>query len=487
VAWDEQIRTLSTAAQVATVAKFLGQLALALSALSLPPALAAWALGDNSLAIRLLVVAVLCLGLGLPSSRIRGPDRLQPNEALVITALAFVGASALMVWPLMGAGLSFADAWLEAVSGVTTTGLTTLRDLGNGPAGLVLARAWMQWYGGLGIVVLCVALTIAPGAAARRLIGPDQRTLYLTTGAKTHAKRVLAVYLVLTVFGTATVWLLWGQGELALVHVLAAVSTGGFAAFDDSLGSLGSGVQTALLLVSLAGAVALPVYYRIYLMGPQGLHRDPQLMGLLLAGTATSLLLAACMLSNGQAWDRVLHHAPLLGFSAQTTAGFSTLTIAELDPASKLTLILSMAVGGDLGSSAGGIKILRLLIFLRVAQLLLARTRLPEHAVIEPRLGGQHLDGAEIQRALVLILLYLAVILVSWLPFLAAGHDPLDALFEVVSAVSTCGLSTGITATELAAGLKLVLCLDMLLGRVEIVALLVVLYPWTWLANRRLE
>jgi trk system potassium uptake protein TrkH len=318
-------------------------------------------------------------------------------------------------------------------------------------------------------------------------MGPDQGTLYEPASASIHAKRVLAVYLGMTLVGTAVVWLVWDDVQLALVHTLAAVSTGGFGAFDDSLSGLTTPVQTALMLVSLAGAVSLPVYYRAYVRGSRELSRDPQLIGLLLAAAAITGVLAVCMLNDGQTWDQVLHHAPLLALSAQSTAGFSTLPVSELDPGSKLSLILSMALGGDLGSSAGGIKILRLLIFLRMMQLLLARTALPEHAVLEPRLGGHRLDGGEIQRALVLVVLYVGLILVSWAFFLMAGYDPLNALFEVVSAVATCGLSTGITASELETGLKLVLCLDMLLGRVEIIALLVVLYPGTWLGKRRAQ
>ena len=108
------------------------------------------------------------------------------------------------------------------------------------------------------------------------------------------------------------------------------------------------------------------------------------------------------------------------------------------------------------------------------------RVQLPRHAVLEPELGGHELKPEQVQHALVVALLFLLVIICFWLPFIAAGYPPLDALFEVVSATATVGLSTGIAVPELDPWLKGLLSLDMLAGRVEIVALLLLLYPGTW-------
>jgi len=283
----------------------------------------------------------------------------------------------------------------------------------------------------------------------------------------------------------ALIWALWGDARNAVLHTLTAVSTGGFSAFDDSLEGMGLHVQYALLALSFLGAIALPVYYRSFRGGGLGALRNIEVVGLAVACLATAALLGLTMAAAGRPWTEIVHHAPLVGLSAQTTAGFTTLPLAELDPASKLVLILSMFVGGDIGSTAGGVKMLRLLILLRMIQLLVLRTRMPTHAVAEPRLGRQRLPGDEVQRALLLILLYVLVTALAWVAFLAFGHPPLDALFEVVSAVATCGLSTGVAAPDLEPALKLVLTAVMLFGRLEILALLVVLYPGTWFGKRR--
>ena len=149
-----------------------------------------------------------------------------------------------------------------------------------------------------------------------------------------------------------------------------------------------------------------------------------------------------------------------------------------------LILIFSMLVGGGVGSTAGGFKLLRLLIPVHVFRLLLLRTCLPKHAVTETRLAGRRLLDEEIKSALLLILLFIVVVALSCFPFIAMGYDPLDSMFEVVSATGTVGLSVGLTNVALPAVLKGILCVDMLMGRLEIIAWLVMLYPWTWLGRR---
>jgi Trk-type K+ transport system membrane component len=134
-------------------------------------------------------------------------------------------------------------------------------------------------------------------------------------------------------------------------------------------------------------------------------------------------------------------------------------------------------------TTTGGFKLLRLLIAASVFRLILLRTCLPKHAVIEPRLAGRRLQDEEIRAALLLIVLFVVVAL-SWLPFVAMGYSPLDSLFEVVSATGTAGLSVGLTSGTLPALLKGILCVDMLMGRLEIIAWLVMLYPGTWFGRR---
>lgn len=465
------------------VLKYAGQLALVLAVLTLVPLLVAAFDRNWELLLRYVIVCGILFIIGGLFARLPTPEIIRTNEALTITALAFIVPSLLMAWPMMGDHLSAMDAIFEAVSGVTTTGLSTVPSISEHSTSFLFLRAWMQWYGGLGFIVLSVALLLGHQATARRLISPVDSGETLMATARTHARRTLIIYMSLTVFGLALVWPLSQNGFTALLHVLSSVSTGGFSMFGNSLAGMPSrAAAIAVMAVSFFSAFSLTLYWKAYHAGWRSLLFDVEWRSLVLAclliGSALGFL--GWLHGNTSPW----YHGFMLGVSAQTTTGFSTQSVAALDSASKLVMMLAMLIGGSVGSSAGGFKMLRLVILFRAIQLMLRRAASPPHAVIPLSLGEQKLSEDDINRALLLILLYIGMVVISWLPFVLAGYAPLDALFEVMSASGTVGLSTGITRPELAGFLKAVLCIDMLAGRVEIIALLVVLYPRNWFGHR---
>lgn len=461
------------------VCRHLGQIALALAFLISVPTLFAYGSGDWLLAHRLLLAALLpSLALGT-GALIPPPVRpVQANEALVVATLAFVLAAALLTFPLTAAGLTPLDAWFESVSGVTTTGLTMVPDPEGRSRAFLFTRAWMQWFGGLGIVVLALALAAGRPADMRRLSDAVGEEEAIDQGVRLHARRVLAIYLILTVLGIALVWAAGLPLYQALIHALAAISTGGFSGYPDSLARLDPWGQASLIAVACLGALPLALYYRTFTRDLRLLGRDPELRALLAALLIAGLLLWWLgRLTPAQAFAQAAF--------AQTTSGFSTLDPGQLDSSAKLVLILSMVTGGGVGSTAGGVKLLRVLILIRVIHLAILRAQIPRHGVLQSELGKHTLESNQIEHALLLLLLYPVVILISWLPFLRAGYPPLDALFEICSALGTVGLSVGISSPDLAPGLKLLLSLDMLLGRMEILAPLILLYPGTWTKGPR--
>jgi len=467
------------------VFKYFGQLCLVLAALSLVPLVMSVIFGDTHITLRygIVIVGLATFGAGL--ARMQSPSRVQTNEGMVLVALMFLFTPLVMSYTMMGSGLSFADAFFEAVSGVTTTGLSTKATLINAPQTFLFARSWMQWYGGLGIVVLSIALVMQPGLVAKGLAATEADTDDLIGGTRAHARQAIKIYSILTVLGIV-VSLSVGFGFFdAVLYTFAAVSTGGFAPNDGSLATFGWPAQVLITLLCLAGAIPLIFYYRIFKEKGRVAVDFLQVQAVVIASLVVSLAVATTMrLSSGMAWPQILHHAPLLAFSAQTTAGFSSMPCVQLDAGSKLILIFSMLVGGGAGSTAGGFKLLRLLILASVFRVIILRTCLPKHAVIEPRLAGRRVQDAEIHTSLLLIALFVSVVALSWLPFVAMGYSPLDSLFEVVSATGTVGLSVGLTSASLPPLLKGILCIDMLLGRLEIIAWLVILYPGTWFGRR---
>jgi len=466
------------------VLKYVALLSLSLTVMAAVPALVAVAAGDFRFALRAGLVSLSFLAFGLAFGRIAAPGRIQPNEALSITALVFLLGGATMSWPMMEPGLDFIDALFESVSGVTTTGLSTAGAIERRSVSFVFCRSWLQWYGGLAIVVLALALVIGPGGAARRLAG-DTDYENLASGTRIRARQLLAVYGGLTLCAVAVIWLAGASPFDAVIHGLSAISTGGFSSHGDSIAGFGVWTQGGILVFAFLGAVSFSLQYRAVRTGWRGLvfDRETQCLALMCVAVAV-LLTATTVLAGEREIARAGARALTLAVSAQTTTGFSGVPVDRLDAGSKAVLIASMIVGGDGGATAGGIKIFRFLIVLRLLQMLFARTAVPSHAVLEPRVAGRPVTAEEIQIAVGFVLLYLTVAAVSWLAFLVAGHDALASLFEVVSALGTVGLSAGIATPGLDPALKLVLCLDMLMGRLEIVALLVLAYPSTWFGRR---
>ncbi len=479
------IRGLRFAVRVPIIAKYLGQAFLVLAVLTTVPATVAAVGGNSGVALRYLVVILVFAICGGLTAWIRVPPNMQRNEALVITALVFALSAGAMSYPLMGYGIAFIDALFEAVSGVTTTGLTTLGNLEERPAAFLFARAWLQWVGGLGVLALVLALLIEPGLAVRRL-GFGER-VDLVGGTRSHLRRVAQVYVIITAIGIL-VLLAAGEPILdAIVHGLAAVSTGGFSNYDTSLAGVESiAAKVLITLLSLAGAISFSWYYLGYYRHLSSLLREPQFRALLVLCAASVLVLFVFMsLARPERAMENLADAAFIGISAQTTTGFSSLPLAELDAGSKLTLIVSMFIGGEVGSTSGGLKVLRLMVLLSLVRLLVQQTAIPAAGRISATVAGNTLESSEVNWTVALLVVYLLVTLLSWALFLASGHAPLDALFDVVSALSTSGLSVGVVSEGLDPALKAVLCLVMLMGRVEVIAVLVLLYPRSWLGRKR--
>ena len=466
--------------------RYGGQLFLVIAALSLAPLLVAFYFQQIGLVLRYMIVIFLFGGAGLLLARTQASANPQTNEVMSLVALLFLLTPLVMSYPLMASGLSFMDALFEAISGATTTGLSAVATMKHKPYAFLFARAWMQWYGGLGIVIFTLALLVHPGSTARALSVTEARDKDLVGGTKFYARKIFLSYSVLTIAGIMLL-LVTGTGFFnAVVYTLAAVSTGGYAPYDNSLAALGGWTpQFLVTLISLAGAAPLAFYYKLWTGSGRLKVNIIQITGVVTCGILVALALGLSLkLTMGLPWSESFLHAPLLAFSAQTTAGFASLDVGGLDAFSKSVLILSMAIGGGVGSTAGGFKIFRLFLLFRLAQATIIRSCIPQHAVYYPYLAGNKLTDDEIKNALLIILLFVATVVFSWLPFVAMGYDPLDSLFEVVSATGTVGLSAGITSPHLPALLKGVLCFDMLMGRLEFVAWIVLLYPGTWFARR---
>ncbi len=481
--------SLSYAVRPRVIGKYLGQLALLLGGLTIVPLLFALLDGERTLAIGTAVAVAVLMGGGWLLQRLcAGAQDVQPNEAVVVVAMIFVVASLVLALSMTTVHVSFLDALFESVSGITTTGLSTFASVADKPRSLLFEAAWLQWIGGLGIMVLSFALFFGQGTSAKLLsgvMGPQESIL---GGTRAHASIVIRIYLGLTLIGIVALSAVGAGWFPAVTLTLAAVSTGGYSPYDASLAGLALSIQSVVIALCAAGAIAMPLYYEALRRRWRTVVSDPELYALLIAGLVVAALLLARAFARSSSGGDSFADLVLLAFSAQTTAGFSTVDIKGLDAFSKLVLVLSMWVGGGVGSSAGGIKLLRLIVLVKLVHLVIVRTRVTPRTVIHMRVAGREPGDDELLRVFLVVGLHLGAVVLSWPVFVWLGYDPLDSLFEVVSAVGTVGLSSGITGPALHPALKGILCLDMLLGRLEVLPILVLMAPRTWFGRyRRIE
>lgn len=177
------------------------------------------------------------------------------------------------------------------------------------------------------------------------------------------ARRILVIYTLLTIAGIALLMLLGVDWYISILYCLAAIATGGFSPHGASLNGLQDHYAAAVVIViSVTGAVSLLLYYRAYHKGWRDIWNDRQIRALFVAGVLVSTILAWFLhYQDGLTWTDALRHGALNGLSALSTAGFASTDIGDMGDGSKFTLIMAMAVGGSAGSTAGGIKIIRML------------------------------------------------------------------------------------------------------------------------------
>lgn len=450
-----------------------------LSLVLLPPAAVALVAGELPLGLTFLALAAAAAALSL-GRQLLGPRDLETREAVVVTALAYALFAAVGAVPFLEVTRPL-DAFFEAMSGFTTTGLTLLDPETLSP-GLVFFRAYAQWVGGAGIIILSLAVLTTTGKAALRLYGSEYRGEDILGSVRASAALVTRTYLVLTACGLVA-FLGAGLGPFdALTHVLATLSTGGFGAYENSIGAFASPWVTGVVLLFMGvGATPFPLYHRLLRRGPSTLLRNLEVRSLGAAFLAGALAIYLARLAAGAAGGGGGALGALFDAgTALTTTGFTLTDPASWSPGVRLLAVLLMIVGGCGRSTAGGLKVWRVVLLAKSLRLYLVRALLPQEARLSLRYQGQAIPAGEQVLVLSFVTLYLTHLALSTLLLALAGFGTGDALFESASSLGTVGLSAGVTSPGLAAWAKLLLIFNMWAGRLELLPVLLLFHPGTW-------
>ena len=386
--------------------------------------------------------------------------------------------------------MSFTDAVFESMSGLTTTGATVLSGLDTLPKSILYYRQQLQWLGGMGIIVLAVAVLPMLGVGGMQLYraetpGPVKDTK-LTPRVTETAKALWYVYLAFTtlcVFGYLFAGMNWFD---ALCHAFATVAIGGFSTHDASLGYYNS---AAVNLVAVVFMFAAGVNFSLHFFTWRYLtvrhyFENPEFRAYVFVLVAVSLLVIAGLLWTGtyaDPWDGI-NNGLLQAVSIATTTGFTTTDYPSWPGALPVLLVFASFIGGCAGSTAGGIKVVRCLLIYKQGVREIVRLVHPS-AEIPVKLGRQAVPVRVIDAVWGFFSVYLIVFGVMMMAMMAAGLDQVTAFSAVTLSLNNLGAGIGDVAAGFMAvndSAKWIAVVAMLLGRLEIFTLLVLVTPTFW-------
>ncbi|HEX9736533.1 MAG TPA: TrkH family potassium uptake protein [Thermoanaerobaculia bacterium] len=472
--------------------RFLGRLLLVLALAESFPVAVCWFYGEQEALVDFLATAAATGLCGLLLIRVGGAGgELYRREGIVIVVAGWILASLFGAVPYFLSGeVGLVDALFESASGFTTTGASILTDIESAPRGLLFWRSFTQWLGGMGIIVLFVALLPELGPGARFLYklevpGPTAETLH----PRVHdtAAVLWKTYLYLSL---AQVLLLLAAGlDLydAMTHTFSTLSTGGFSPRGASIAAFGSPLVEVIVVVFMVIAGAnFSLYFAILRHRGRNLVRDPEFRLYVAMIAAASGLVTWNLMTRGgyELLPRAFLDALFQVASILTTTGFATADYDRWPSLSRLLLVGLMFIGGCAGSTAGGLKVMRLVIGLKSA-LREVRLMYSPSTVLRIFVGGKAVPDAVVKSVAGFFILYF----VSWALgtlFLTMGGIDLET--SASAAIATLGnIGPGLARVGPAQNFafwsdaqKLLMVLLMWLGRLEVYAIAALVTASFW-------
>jgi trk system potassium uptake protein TrkH len=460
----------------------------------LPPILISWIYRDGaaqSFFSALVTTLVTGLVLWLITKRESQDLRFREGFMVVVlfwTVLATFGSIPFLL--VSTPALSFTDAFFESMSGLTTTGATILTNIDHLPKSILYYRQQLQWLGGMGIIVLAVAIMPMLGVGGMQLYraetpGPMKDTK-LTPRITETAKALWFIYLGLTVICAFSYWLAGMNVFDAVGHSFSTVAIGGFSTHDDSLGFFNN---AAIDTVAIVFMVIAGVNFALHFVGWRSRSvaaylSDPEAIVFVAILFAVSVLVIT-ILSAAATFDtpeQTLRQGLFQVVSIATTTGFTTGGYNWWPSFLPLLLLILSFVGGCAGSTAGGVKVIRVILLYKQARREIVRLIHPS-ALLAIKLGGKPVPDSVIQAVWAFFSLYILCFTVLGLAVAATGLDWVTTFSAVAACMNNLGPGLGEVAVNYASvGMvgKWILCIAMLLGRLELFTLLVLFTATFW-------
>jgi len=476
------------------IQRILGLLLMVFSLTMLPPVGVSLYYGDGNHMSFIAAAAWLIVVGGLiwwPARRDRRDLRLRDGFMVVTlfwTVLGLAGALPLYISPQPDIGAT--DAIFEAVSGLTTTGATVLTGLDTLPRSILYYRQQLQWLGGMGIVILAVALLPMLGVGGMSLYRAEMpgpvKDAKLTPRITQTARMLWVVYVTITAACAGAYWLA-GMGPFdAIGHAFATVAIGGFSHYDASLGQFDSrAIELVAVFFMLVGAMNFGLHFVAWRNGRFSAYwRDPECRAFLRLMAGLSAVTLVYLLLAGD-YDDTLQLAAdgvFQAVSVATTTGFTTSHYHHWPAGLPVLLLFASFIGGCAGSTAGGLKVVRCLLLVKQGRREIVRLVHPA-AEIPVQLGGRAVPLRVVDAVWGFFAVYVGVFTVLMLSLMATGVDQVTAFSAIAATLNNLGPGLGEVAYSYQAlsGVGKWICvLAMLLGRLEIFTLLLLFTVTFW-------
>ena len=443
---------------------------------------------DSALSV-FIVTFVIIFSLGLIGwlfSRDAGDDLNQKDGFIIITFFWVVLSIAGSI-PFILIGMPLVDAFFESMSGITTTGATVISNLSTLPESILFYRQLLQWMGGMGLIVLAIAvmplLGIGGGQLYKTEIPGAMNDQKLTPRIKETAQALWLIYLVLTIF-CALFYYFAGMGWFdAVSHSLSTVAIGGFSTHNESIGYFNNGfIEAVCITFMLLSAFSFTLhYFAFYMKKPLKYFHDPELkffISILLVIFTISLLVNLLTTTGEASVRELLFHT----VSIVTTTGFAIGDTSQWNPSIGFLFLIGAFIGACSGSVGGGIKSWRVLIMINYAYINLKKMIHP-NAVFSLKIGTKNVEDDVASSVWGFFSIYVISFIILLLGLVVTGLDFESSFSAIGACLNNLGPGLGEvsqTYESVSPVGKGILSFAMILGRLEIFTLLVLFTPVFW-------
>ena len=414
-------------------------------------------------------------------------QELSSNDGFIIITLFWLVLAIAGSLPFYLSGMSVVDSFFESMSGITTTGATVITNIDGLDKSLLMYRQLLQWMGGMGLIVLAIAvmpiLGIGGGQIYKTEIPGAMSDQKLTPRITETAKALWTIYFGLTVLCALMYWIAGMNGFDAIAHSLSTVSIGGFSTHDDSIGFFNSfGIELVCIIFMIISASSFALHYGAIFRGRALRYfYDPEFrffISIILLVFAASSLILFFNPGSSESQRSVLFQA----VSIVSTTGFTTTDYSLWPSVIGFLLLIGAFIGGCSGSVGGGIKSWRILIMLNHAHKQLIKIIHPR-AVVSVKIGSKVVDGSVAESVWGFFSIYVISFMLLLFALLATGLDFTSAFSAIGACLNNLGPGLGEVSANYSsvtnAG-KGILAFGMILGRLEIFTVLVLFMPMFW-------